>query len=98
VAAIPQTSPSRRRTKTCGFTDWWLDERYAAFSAPPPLDDREAWRRWYVDDATLALDFFRYTPGMRSAIRDVLRFKAEHNLRRMGWHQEEVTRAVPAMA
>ncbi|MCB9665801.1 MAG: B12-binding domain-containing radical SAM protein [Alphaproteobacteria bacterium] len=68
-----------------GFTDWWLDPRYAAYAPPPPMRDREAWHRWYVDDATLELDFFHYDDARRDLIREALRFKAEHNLRAMGW-------------
>ena len=44
-----------------GFTEWWLREECSRFSAPPPIEDREAFRRWYVDDANLELDFFRYS-------------------------------------
>ncbi|HYB98510.1 MAG TPA: radical SAM protein [Candidatus Limnocylindrales bacterium] len=67
-----------------GFTDWWLEERYSKRCEPPPLGDRAAYHRYYLDDASLELDFFRYTPQMRSLIRQCLRFKGEHNLRRMG--------------
>ena len=38
----------------------------------------------YIDDANLALDFFRYSPAMKALMRECLRFKAEHNLERMG--------------
>jgi len=67
-----------------GFTDWWLREDHSRYDAPPPMDDFDRFYRHYVDDATLGLDFFRYSPEMRALIRDCLRFKAEHNLRMMG--------------
>lgn len=67
-----------------GFTDWWLDEAYSRFSAFPPVDEVHRFHRFYLDDTTLDLDFFRYGAAMRDAIRACLRFKGEHNLRRMG--------------
>jgi radical SAM superfamily enzyme YgiQ (UPF0313 family) len=78
-----------------GFSDWWLDARYAHYEAAPPTADRARWLRHYVDDATLELDFFRYDAATRASIREALRFKAQHNLRRMGWLAEEET--VPAL-
>lgn len=67
-----------------GFKDWWLDPAYTRYQAPPGLDDPDAFYRNYVDDANLELDFFRYSPAMKTAIRECLRFKSEHNLRKMG--------------
>jgi radical SAM superfamily enzyme YgiQ (UPF0313 family) len=67
-----------------GFTDWWLRPEYSRCSAPPPLDGFDRYYRFYIDDANLELDFFRYSPEMKRLIRDCLRFKAEHNLERMG--------------
>ena len=67
-----------------GFTDWWLREEYSRFSEPPPPGDFDRYYRYYIDDANLDLDFFRYSPGMKQLIRECLRFKAEHNLERMG--------------
>ena len=40
--------------------------------------------RYYIDDANLELDFFHYADEMRELIRECMRFKAEHNLERMG--------------
>src|SRR5207253_2142263 len=68
-----------------GFTDWWLRESYARWTPPPSIDDRARWRRHYADDTNLELDFFHYSDEMRAAIRAALRFKADHNLRRLGW-------------
>ncbi|MBL8219767.1 MAG: B12-binding domain-containing radical SAM protein [Bryobacterales bacterium] len=66
-----------------GFTDWWLQERYSRYMAAPPMEDAEAFHRYYIDDGNLQLDFFRYSRGVREMIGQCLRYKAEHNLRRM---------------
>lgn len=66
-----------------GFTDWWLQERYSHYKAAPPMEDADAFHRYYIDDGNLELDFFRYSCGVREMIGECLRFKAEHNLRRM---------------
>jgi len=81
-----------------GFTDWWLREDHSRYTPPPPIEDREAFYRYYTDDANLELDFFRYGPGMRDLIRECLRFKAEHNLAAMGLLPDPVFRPVPAVA
>lgn len=78
-----------------GFTDWWLRPSYASYQAPPPMCDFDRFYRHYIDDATLELDFFRYDAAMRSLIRECLRFKAEHNLARMGLLRDPVFRAGP---
>jgi anaerobic magnesium-protoporphyrin IX monomethyl ester cyclase len=67
-----------------GFTDWWLREECSRFPTPPPLEDFDRYYRYYIDDANLDLGFFRYSPGTKRLIRECLRFKAEHNLQRMG--------------
>jgi radical SAM superfamily enzyme YgiQ (UPF0313 family) len=79
-----------------GFTNWWRREDYSRYTPPPSIDDREAFYNYYTDDANLALDFFRYSSGMRSLIRECLRFKAEHNLENMGLLRDPVFR--PAVA
>jgi hypothetical protein len=84
VVPFPGTPLYEDHHEAHGFTDWWLDPGYSRYVAAPAMADREAHHRYYVDDATLALDFFRYTPEVRELIRGCLRFKAEHNLRRMG--------------
>jgi radical SAM superfamily enzyme YgiQ (UPF0313 family) len=66
------------------FTDWWLRPDYAVYLEPPSLEDLDRFRRHYIDDANLELDFFGYSPEVRDWIRAGLRYKAEHNLRRMG--------------
>lgn len=82
---FPGTPVYEHHHEAQGFTDWWLDARYAAYTPMPPTDDAEAWHRWYLDDAALELDFFHYDPATKHAIRHALRVKAEHNLRMMGW-------------
>ena len=67
-----------------GFTEWWLRPDYSRYSAPPPLEDSDRYYRYYIDDANLELDFFHYSAAMKQLIRECLRFKAEHNLERMG--------------
>ena len=67
-----------------GFRDWWLRPEYSRYSAPPPLESFDRYYRYYIDDANLELDFFHYSPAMKDMIRECLRFKAEHNLERMG--------------
>jgi anaerobic magnesium-protoporphyrin IX monomethyl ester cyclase len=67
-----------------GFKNWWLRSEYAHYAPPPPIEESDHYYRYYVDDANLELNFFRYGPEMKSMIRECLRFKAEHNLNRMG--------------
>ena len=47
-----------------------------------------------MDDANLELDFFRYTDEERELMREVMRFKARHNLARMGLLDDPVFRPV----
>jgi radical SAM superfamily enzyme YgiQ (UPF0313 family) len=79
-----------------GFTDWWLEERNSHYHAMPPVDDFDRYYRHYIDDANLELDFFRYSAEMRAMIRECLRYKGEHNLRRMGLLRDPVYQPVPA--
>ncbi len=67
-----------------GFTEWWLREDCGRYEPAPPIEDFDRFYRWYIDDPALAMDYFRYDEETRSLIRECLRFKAEHNLRRMG--------------
>jgi anaerobic magnesium-protoporphyrin IX monomethyl ester cyclase len=78
-----------------GFTDWWLREEYSHYDPPPPVDDFDRFYRHYVDDANLELDFFHYTDELRGLMRDVMRFKAEHNLVKVGLLADPVYRAHP---
>ncbi len=79
----------------CGFTDWWLREDSSRYSAPPPLTDFDRFYRHYIDDTNLELDFFRYDDEMRRLMRECMRFKAEHNLARMGLLKDPIFRSGP---
>jgi radical SAM superfamily enzyme YgiQ (UPF0313 family) len=79
-----------------GFTNWWLEERYSRYTTPPSLEDFDRFRRYYIDDANLELDFFHYSDGMRAMIHECLRYKAEHNLKKYGWGEHYVA-ASPSM-
>jgi hypothetical protein len=56
----------------------------------PPVNDFDRYYRHYIDDANLELDFFRYSPEVRTMIYECLRYKGEHNLRRMGLLRDPV--------
>jgi radical SAM superfamily enzyme YgiQ (UPF0313 family) len=81
-----------------GFTDWWLREDHAGYRPFPPIADVPAFRRHYIDDANLELDFFRYSDEQRELIRACLRYKGEHNLRRMGLLADPVFHPEPVRA
>lgn len=78
-----------------GFAEWWLREEYSHYSPPPPISDFDRFYRHYIDDTNLDLDFFHYSQEMRQMIRACLKFKAEHNLSRMGLLKDPVFRAGP---
>lgn len=84
VVPFPGTPLYDDNHERYGFTDWWLRPGYARYSPPPSLEDLDRFRRHYIDDANLELDFFHYSGAVREWIREGLRYKAEHNLRRMG--------------
>jgi anaerobic magnesium-protoporphyrin IX monomethyl ester cyclase len=73
-----------------GFTDWWLREDHSWYTPAPPTSDFDRFYRHYIDDRNLELDFFHYTDAVRGQIRECLKFKAEHNLRRMGLLRDPV--------
>jgi radical SAM superfamily enzyme YgiQ (UPF0313 family) len=79
-----------------GFSNWWLEQRNSHYSAMPAVDDFDRYYRHYIDDANLELDFFRYTAEVRDMIKECLRYKGEHNLRRMGLLRDPVYQAQPA--
>jgi radical SAM superfamily enzyme YgiQ (UPF0313 family) len=85
VVPFPGTPIYEDHHAANGFTDWWLRPDYSRYAPPPSPDDADRYYRYYIDDANLDLDFFRYGPETRQLIRDCLRFKAEHNLKRMGF-------------
>jgi hypothetical protein len=78
-----------------GFTDWWLREECSHYDPPPPISDFDRFYRHYIDDANLELDFFHYSEEMRRLMRACMKFKAEHNLVRMGLLKGPVFRAGP---
>jgi anaerobic magnesium-protoporphyrin IX monomethyl ester cyclase len=81
-----------------GFTDWWLREECSHYTAFPPIDDFDRFYRHYIDDSNLELDFFRYSNEMKDRMRDCMRFKGEHNLRKMGLLADPVFRPAPLNA
>lgn len=85
VVPFPGTPLYEQYHDRYGFTDWWLDERCSRFAPLPPIEDFDRFRDAYADDSNLDLDFFHYSDEMRQLMRDCLRYKAEHNIRRYGW-------------
>jgi len=73
-----------------GFTDWWLREDYSHYTPSPSLDDFDRFYRHYIDDRNLDLNFFHYSDAMRLRIHECLKYKAEHNLHRMGLLRDPV--------
>jgi radical SAM superfamily enzyme YgiQ (UPF0313 family) len=96
VVPFPGTPLYDDHHQTYGFTDWWLREEYSRYTPAPPITDFDRFYRHYIDDANLELNFFAYSDCMRDRIRQCLRFKAEHNLRRMGLFRDPVFRPEPA--
>jgi radical SAM superfamily enzyme YgiQ (UPF0313 family) len=84
VVPFPGTPLYEDHHVAYGFTEWWLDERYSRYAEFPPVQERHRFNRFYIDDSNLDLDFFRYDTPTREMIRECLRLKGEHNLRRMG--------------
>ena len=81
-----------------GFTDWWLREECSAYEESPHIDDFDRFYRHYIDDRNLQLDFFGYSAEQRALIVECLRYKAEHNLVRMGLLSDPVYRPVSEAA
>jgi radical SAM superfamily enzyme YgiQ (UPF0313 family) len=95
VVPFPGTPLYDDHHERFGFTDWWLREDHSHYEASPPITDFDRFYRHYIDDANIELDFFHYEPGLRSLIRACLKFKAEHNLERMGLLADPVFRSGP---
>ncbi len=95
---FPGTPLYEEHHERFGFTDWWLDEAYSHYVEAPPIAEPEAFRRHYVDDANLGLDFFGYDEETRAAIGRCLVFKAEHNLARMGLLRDPLFAPEPSSA
>ncbi|MBL8472567.1 MAG: B12-binding domain-containing radical SAM protein [Rhodocyclaceae bacterium] len=98
VIPFPGTALYDMHHETFGFTEWWLQERCSHYQPLPACDGGADFMRLYADDPTLELDFFRYDAPTRALIRECLRFKAEHNLRRMGMLDDPVFAPRPVLA
>lgn len=81
-----------------GFERWWLREDHSHYTKLPDADGSERFRRAYVSDTNLELDFFRYDGATRAAITECLRFKGEHNLKAMGLLRDPLYAAQPLAA
>jgi radical SAM superfamily enzyme YgiQ (UPF0313 family) len=84
VVPLPGTPIYDDFHTTYGFTDWWLREELSRYQPYPPLADFEGFYRRYIHDPHLDLDFFHYSAETRATIAACLKFKGDHNLRRMG--------------
>ena len=84
VIPLPGTPIYEQFHAAYGFTEWWLREELSRYQPFPPLADFEAFYRRYIHDPHLDLDFFHYSAETRAMIAACLKFKGEHNLRRMG--------------
>jgi anaerobic magnesium-protoporphyrin IX monomethyl ester cyclase len=98
VVPFPGTELYETFHQKYGFTDWWLREECSHYSAAPPIHDFDRFYRHYIDDTNLELDFFDYSNDMRTMIRECLRYKGEHNLRKMGLLRDPVFAPVPVGA
>jgi radical SAM superfamily enzyme YgiQ (UPF0313 family) len=61
--------------------DWWLDIENVPIE--PDLSDPLELLDYQEKDPTLELDFFRYTDDVRRAIAECVRYKADHNRRKI---------------
>lgn len=82
LVPFPGTTIYDRHHEAHGFTGWWLDP--ARLPVEPAVVDLNV-------DPALALDFFGYAAEVRDAIEACVRFKADHNARRVA--QREFARA-----
>lgn len=98
VLPFPGTELYEQHHEAHGFTGWWLRADHARYAEAPDIADIGAFRRHYLDDAALELDFFHYDSATRAAIRECLRIKGEHNLRRMGLLRDPVFAPEPVAA
>jgi anaerobic magnesium-protoporphyrin IX monomethyl ester cyclase len=93
---FPGTALYDDNVATYGFERWWLREDHSRYARLPDPDGSERFRRAYVSDTNLELDFFRYDSATRAAIAECLRFKGEHNLRAMGLLRDPLYEPVAA--
>ena len=83
VVPFPGTPIYNQFHAAYGFTEWWLREELSNYKPYPPLADFAAFYERYVHDPHLDFDFFHYSAETRAMIEACLKFKGEHNLRRM---------------
>jgi len=81
VIPMPGTPLYERYADAFGFRGWWL-QLGDALDAPHHASARDA-MAWEARDPALEMDFFQYREDVRRAIEAAVRFKAEHNLRRL---------------
>ena len=81
VVPFPGTPIYEQHHSDYGFSRWWLDPE----KIPQELSERDPIRALALleHDPALDVDYFRYTPEVRDAIQSAVRFKAEHNQRRV---------------
>jgi radical SAM superfamily enzyme YgiQ (UPF0313 family) len=84
VVPLPGTPLYEAHHARYGFTDWWLRQECSRYTAMPPVGDFDRFHQHYTRDSALELDFFNYGTETRALISECLRFKGEHNLRKLG--------------
>lgn len=95
---FPGTALYDDHVQAYGFERWWLREDHSHYTKLPDPDGSERFRRAYVTDSNLDLDFFHYDSATRAAIVACLHFKGEHNLRAMGLLRDPLFAPQPPMA
>ena len=95
---FPGTSLYDDNVSTYGFANWWQRADHSHYTRLPDPDGSEEFRRAYMADSNLELDFFQYDKATRDMIRECLRFKGEHNLRAMGLRRDPLCTPQPALA
>lgn len=83
LVPFPGTSIYDRYNGQFGFTEWWLDPARVPDEEDLFALDPLAAQDHLAQDPALAQDFFAYEPEVRARIEDCVRFKAEHNRRRI---------------
>ena len=98
LVPFPGTQIYDQWHERCGFTHWWLRPGHVADEPNLHVLDATASQHYLETDPTLALDFFRYSPEVHMKIAECVRFKAQHNQRRMHLHAAASTTASHANA
>jgi len=79
LVPMPGTGIYAEHHERFGFTRWWLDAARIVDEPNVHVLDPRARQDHLEHDPTLDLDFFRYSPDVREAIAECVRFKARHN-------------------